>query len=278
MSRKIANGSTHNETEDSIPGKELLDALASMRFDSRYSDLTILCGNESFAVHQCIVCTRSNFFSRACGGKFIEASTHTIKLDEEPALVKQMIEYFYTLDYQVRSFLAAPDRSVLNRNVPENEERTSSQYKREEPSDNADKFLGLSKLLGEQAPTFDPLCFHVLMYSLADRMFIRGLKVLSQENVKQELVQQLDAVSFPQAIFEIYNSTPPDDRGLRDLAIQYTMNNLTSLRSEEEGAPAAFGDNLLKSVPQFSYDLLVAVMNKSVHDWDHYGLCWRNWA
>lgn len=57
------------------------------------------------------------------------------------------------------------------------------------------------------------------MYSLADRMFIKGLKILSKQNVERELVRQLDADSFPQAILEIYNSTPPDDRGLRDLAI-----------------------------------------------------------
>lgn len=30
--------------------------------------------------------------------------------------MKQVIEYFYTLDYQVRPLLAALDRSVLNRN------------------------------------------------------------------------------------------------------------------------------------------------------------------
>lgn len=113
------------------------------------------------------------------------------------------------------------------------------------------------------------------MYSLADRMFIRGLKILSQQNVERELGQQLDAVSFPQAVLEIYNSTPPEDRGLRDLAIQYTMDNLTSLRSEED-APAAFEDSLLKSAPQFSYDLLVAVMNKSVQDWNQYGACRKN--
>lgn len=38
------------------------------------------------------------------------------------------------------------------------------------------------------------------------------------------------------------------------------MDHLTLLRSKGETAPAAFEDSLLKSAPQFSYDLLVAVM------------------
>ena len=75
----------------------------------------------------------------------------------------------------------------------------------------------------DQAPEYDTLCFHILMYSLADRLFIEGLKALSKENVEHELVQRLDVSSFTEAISEIYRSTPIHDRGLRDLAIKTTI-------------------------------------------------------
>ena len=88
----------------------------------------------------------------------------------------------------------------------------------------------------DQAPEYDTLSFHILMYSLADRLFIEGLKALSKENVEHELVQRLDASSFSKAISEIYRSTPIHDRGLRDLAIKTAMNHLTTLRNSDETA------------------------------------------
>lgn len=74
----------------------------------------------------------------------------------------------------------------------------------------------------------DLLSFHILMYSLTDRLFIQGLKALSKKKVERELVERLDANSFPRAIIEIYNSTSQDDRGLRDLAVKITMDHLTT--------------------------------------------------
>ena len=69
------------------------------------------------------------------------------------------------------------------------------------------------------------LSFYILIYSLADRMFIHGLKALSKENVAKELAQQLEARTFPHAIHEIYSSTPASDRGLRDLVVGITMDD-----------------------------------------------------
>ncbi|PGH26555.1 hypothetical protein AJ80_01684 [Polytolypa hystricis UAMH7299] len=108
-SRKRKSPYSHDET---LLGQELLDALASMRSDPKYSDLTILCGHDSYAVHRCVVCTRSDYLAKASDGKFREASTHTITLHEDPALVKQMIEYLYTLDYQATPHIAAPNGCV----------------------------------------------------------------------------------------------------------------------------------------------------------------------
>ncbi|CAG7941026.1 unnamed protein product [Penicillium salamii] len=41
-----------------------------MRHDPTYSDLTVVCGGDEYAVHKCIVCTRSTFFAKACDCKF----------------------------------------------------------------------------------------------------------------------------------------------------------------------------------------------------------------
>ncbi|KAJ5693928.1 hypothetical protein N7536_004340 [Penicillium majusculum] len=102
----------------------------------------------------------------------------------------------------------------------------------------------------------DILSFHILIYSLGDRMFIHGLKALSKENVEKELAKRLDARTFPHAIYEIYSSTPASDRAPRDLVVRITMDNLISLRAGakkmdstevgtgEESGPAAFPDSL----------------------------------
>jgi hypothetical protein len=199
-----------------------------------------------------------------------------INLNEEPTLVNKMIEYFYTLDYQVDTYIT-PSDGCINTNysgLQENEDNPPFQPEGRTSQSNLD---GATDLPEESASVFDPLSFHILMYSLADRLFIHGLKALSKQNVERELVRRLDANSFPQAIIEIYNSTPESDRGLRDLVVKITMDHLTALRSSEGSKAAAFQNNLLKSVPQFSYDLLVAIMNKSVSIWNGDDFIWKNW-
>ncbi|RAH48809.1 uncharacterized protein BO95DRAFT_429034 [Aspergillus brunneoviolaceus CBS 621.78] len=102
------------------------------------------------------------------------------------------------------------------------------------------------------------------MYSLADRLIINELKALAQKKVEYEMAQRLNAVSFPQSVIKIYNSTPRSNRGLRDLTVDITLRNLSLLRRKDEAADAIFQDTLLDSVPQFSRDLLIAMMKKSV--------------
>ncbi|PYH75791.1 hypothetical protein BO82DRAFT_12647 [Aspergillus uvarum CBS 121591] len=237
-----------------------------MRLNPKYSDFTILCGEESFPAHKCIVCAQSGFFSGAMEGVFIEATTNTVEIQEDPTLVKQAIEYLYTLDYQVISHNAT-ERSHEQGNelsltssschVPDGE--TTIQETRGTSGQSPD-----TNDAGNTTPMLDPLSFHILMYSLADRLLVTGLKALAQKKVEYEMAQRLDAASFPQAVLEIYNSTPKSDRGLRDLAVDITLRNLSLLRRKDEAADAIFQDTLLDSVPQFSRDLLIAMMKKSV--------------
>ncbi|RAL06346.1 BTB/POZ domain-containing protein [Aspergillus ibericus CBS 121593] len=258
-----------NKIETPIPLQELMNALANMRLNPKYSDFTILCGEESFPAHKCIVCAQSGFFSGAMEGDFIEATTNTVEIQEDPTLVKQAIEYLYTLDYQVishntteRSHEHGNELSLTSSSchVPDGEVDTSTIQGAWETSGQSPDITDA----GDTTPMLDPLSFHILMYSLADRLLIKGLKALAQKKVEYEMAQRLDAASFPQAVLEIYNSTPKSDRGLRDLAVDITLRNLSLLRRKDEAADAIFQDTLLDSVPQFSRDLLIAMMKKSV--------------
>lgn len=159
-----------------------------------------------------------------------------------------MIEYLYTLNYEVERHAFSSDDCIIKPNaltevakfselsVTSDRVSLPDEVKSTVPPADVTKPFGPLKPSVDQAPEYDTLSFHILMYSLADRLFIEGLKALSKENVEHELVQRLDASSFSEAISEIYRSTPIHDRGLRDLAIKTTMNHLTTLRNSNETA------------------------------------------
>ncbi|KAF2846094.1 hypothetical protein T440DRAFT_511103 [Plenodomus tracheiphilus IPT5] len=88
-------------------------ALTSMRgflTSGAFSDLTIVCGMDSYKVHKVIVCGRADFLARAerFGGK--ESQSGTIELPEdEPAVVKLLVQYLYEGEYE--PLLPANDRA-----------------------------------------------------------------------------------------------------------------------------------------------------------------------
>ncbi|OXV07290.1 hypothetical protein Egran_04945 [Elaphomyces granulatus] len=236
------------------PGDELVDALTGLFQKPKYSDLTIICGSHTFKVHRCIVCPRSDFFARACDGKFKEASSGIVELHEQPLLVEKMLEYLYTLDY-----------TVCDQLNPVTEDSTKPCPIQPKPADTDDNLTIVTT--DGASSDYDTLSFHILMYSLADRLFIRGLKALAKVNVVRELEQRLNAECFPSAVTDIYNSTPPHDRGLRDIAVDTTLSHLAELRRKDESGQAALPNSLLKQIPDYTYDLSVSMINKRTPEW-----------
>lgn len=104
----------------------------------------------------------------------------------------------------------------------------------------------------------DPTIFHILMYSLADRLMMEPLKNLSKSKVEKQLLHRFHPTIFPMAINAIYRSTPASDRGLRDMIITITTHNIRELRQIEPQIP--FSEILSENL-QFSSDLCLAFMD-----------------
>ncbi|KAK7511770.1 BTB/POZ protein [Phyllosticta citriasiana] len=78
-------------------------SISSLFDSSRYADAKIECDGHVFPIHKSIVCTQSEYFSRAFDEKngFKEAKTNTIELEDvEASTVRAMIEYMYHGDYK----------------------------------------------------------------------------------------------------------------------------------------------------------------------------------
>ncbi|RGP74637.1 amino acid transport gap1 [Fusarium sporotrichioides] len=97
-------------------------SLSKLLKTGAYSDLTITCGTDKYAVHKAIVCSRSSFFAAACDGELKEAKTGEIDLPEDdPVAVKMMIRYLYTQNYTPPLVPVAPEAEKASTQKPEPE-------------------------------------------------------------------------------------------------------------------------------------------------------------
>lgn len=184
-------------------------------------------------------------------------------------MVRQMIEYLYTLDYKADVSPPKPAVAPAAQQECSNVAEINNGGPGKETSPHSHKDSEEDQELKSQPPETPetsgditrPLIFHILMYSLADRMMINGLKALACENVKAELLVNFEPKEFPNAIRTIYQSTPRSDRELRNLAAFTTMQNLDSLRPCGKKTQSIFNREFFVSVPHFPLDLLESILD-----------------
>ncbi|KAK5693756.1 hypothetical protein LTR17_025067 [Elasticomyces elasticus] len=77
----------------------LLEGLKEPYRTGLYSDLTIICGGQSFKVHKIVLQALSPVFRGMLGGEFKEASQKEITLEhDEPDILASMLHFFYNTE------------------------------------------------------------------------------------------------------------------------------------------------------------------------------------
>jgi hypothetical protein len=105
-----------------------------------------------------------------------------------------------------------------------------------------------------------PWYFHLRMYSEADYFMIDDLKKAAEKNFCESFLEFAETLPFPEIIDELY-STRPNYHALRPLATEMIVNNL--LRFRKAPTPI-FTPELMESLPNFTYDLFQATLDKYV--------------
>ncbi len=110
---------------------------------------------------------------------------------------------------------------------------------------------------GDLSTTGRPFLRCAQLYAIGDKYDISGLKRFAMRRFKTfaEIKQKFGG-DFVEAIKKIYNSTPEQDYGLRDVAAEVAQGKIHRLRNNE-GFVA-----VLKEIPDFALGLLNAMIEE----------------
>jgi hypothetical protein len=253
--------------------QQLLTSIKDLLSSGEYSDIIITCGKHTYKVHRNIICPRAHFFAGAARFPGIESENKKIDLpDEEPAIVKLMLQFLYEGDYAPfihsvlfdgPSILKAPEAHDCSpfyaffEGSPCHKvlcsHHTCGVDCDTESVRSCRRFLCTTchPPLPPAPPGTHPvdLLTHAKMYAIADRLLVTGLKALAHAKFKTACLHFWNAPEFTTAAEHIFVSTPDEDKGLRDLVCRTIAKHIELLNNEVI-------EGLLKEYNEFTYDLL----------------------
>ncbi|KAJ5087431.1 hypothetical protein N7456_011047 [Penicillium angulare] len=115
-------GASHHAYERNPSPYAMQNTFEDLWLSRDYSDMEIICGDETFPAHRVVICRRSHWFKTACSSGFkvksfikisnppwldltdeTQESSGVIHLAEkDPIVVKKVLEYLYKSDYSMR--------------------------------------------------------------------------------------------------------------------------------------------------------------------------------
>jgi hypothetical protein len=138
----------------------------------------------------------------------------------------------------------------------ENKPAPSDEMPAEEPFEQGVELEPIVDILANCHPCY----FHVRMYGEADYFMISDLKTKAKAHFLASFMDHPKRTTFADTIEELY-STQADYLQLRQLAIEMIVDNLPNLR---KGLFPVIDTRLMKAVPDFTFDLCQATLDKYV--------------
>ncbi|KAI9701781.1 MAG: hypothetical protein M1836_001125 [Candelina mexicana] len=238
--------------------------LGTMLETGKYSDLTLRCHGEDFRVHRAVVCAASKVIGAAIDGGFKEAGTSVYVLrDEDPGTLRRALAFLYNKDYHVISDGKGCDtESAIAQEVQQSSGNTDPKVDESHATDPGPPLDAPSQTAtqdtGHTLNSRPDLFAHVKVYAFGDKYDISGLKNLAAAKFKECFIGLNSSFieDFHTLVQDVYQSTPPSDRGLRTTIIECCGQNLDSLL-----AIPSFQE-LLRNIDGFALDLLQEVVQQ----------------
>lgn len=237
--------------------------------DRELADLEIECKTKTFKVHGSVIREKSEYFSAAFFGGYKESSTKRITLEDDAFLVVRMIRCMYDIDYPDRKIMARPEEIDPHAVLV-----GSSADDHQSPND---QIMASSDEIGTEESWISRVNTNVEMYALADKYRLTWLKDMAQTKVQSacdvaykhlgQLIER-DYLSpdysgvnlgtrieneLLEEIPLVYESTPPTDRGMRNVMIGYVEKNWVRLSKRDKLV------DVFSEAPRFGIEMVSAM-------------------
>ncbi|OGE47643.1 hypothetical protein PENARI_c039G01644 [Penicillium arizonense] len=282
------------EAHDREDQETILGLIASLHLNSDYSDLTIICKDKILSAHKLVETehpirltekdpiliekmleflytgnytapspTKTSETTQADGGDVPVMDRwpaeepsweHQPENDVTDEVEAHLDEHF--TETVTRTLENTPETLVPGLQMNENP-ASIDEFHPEYASKEGDKG-GLAEPIVDSLADCHPCYFHVRMYGEADYFMIDDLKSKAAVHFCASFMSSPERESFADTVEELY-STRANYQELRQLAIEMLVANLPNLRN---GPTPVITSELMKSIPNFTYDLFQATLDK----------------
>jgi hypothetical protein len=184
-------------------------------------------------------------------------------------LVKKTLEFLYTGDY---TYNGPPNTQALLNSKNSSECSPQTWTENDELDADTEQYSSPSRNPNTTNLQSCHAFFHAQIYAQGDYFQINELKKKAKDYFMKSFLEHPDRHSFSSSVIEVYSSTGEHDRGLRDLVVQLTTDNLKTLRS---GGNPIFCNSLLTSVPNFMLDVCLSTLDRCAEYQRQQDRIWR---